>query len=213
MVKTKSGDPLRSPRKKRNREKPVVHIDDFDQTAIRNTIYDKLQNKEHITLSALKEKLLEKDIFNGCKTSLWKIVQNIGFKYSKDNRRRVLMELPHIALKRIHFLQSYIRIKNEGLREFAYLDETWIFKDGTIGRSWQDDNIKSVNKTKVGGTRFIILHAGNSHGFIPSAELVFFSSKTLDSDYHGKNESRKLQALVCTPTTVEFGKAFNHYTR
>ncbi|KAL3269699.1 hypothetical protein HHI36_008759 [Cryptolaemus montrouzieri] len=54
-----------------------------------------------------------------------------------------------------------------------------------IGRSCQDDNIKSVNKTKVCGTRFIVLHAGNRHGFIPGAELVS-SSKTLDSDYHGE---------------------------
>ncbi|KAL3286509.1 hypothetical protein HHI36_001014 [Cryptolaemus montrouzieri] len=60
----------------------------------------------------------------------------------------------------------------------------FIFKEGTISRSCQDDNKKSVNETKVGGIRFIVLHAGNRHCFIPGAELVF-SSKTLDSDYHG----------------------------
>ena len=28
--------------------------------------------------------------------------------------------------------------------ECVYLDETWIFENGTVTRSWQDDSYKSV---------------------------------------------------------------------
>jgi hypothetical protein len=56
------------------------------------------------------------------------------------------------------------------------MDETWIFQDGTISKSWQDNNVKSVRKTKVEGKRYIIVHAVNSDGFIEGAELIFSSS-------------------------------------
>jgi hypothetical protein len=36
------------------------------------------------------------------------------------------------------------------------MDETWIFQDGIISKSWQDNNVKSVRKTKVEGKRFVI---------------------------------------------------------
>ncbi|KAJ3619152.1 hypothetical protein MTP99_005937 [Tenebrio molitor] len=51
-----------------------------------------------------------------------------------------------------------------------------IKNDGTISKSWQDNNVKSVRKTKVEGKRYIIVHAGNSDGFIEGAELIFSSS-------------------------------------
>lgn len=106
-------------------------------------------------MKTLREKLQERDLFNGCITSLWKIVRKIGFKYSKDDPRRGLMELPTIAIKRVHFLHEYIRLKKEGIRQFVFLDETWIFQNGTVGRSWQDSSTKSVKKTKVDGARYI----------------------------------------------------------
>lgn len=96
---------------------------------------------------------MERDIFTGCKTSLWKILKKIGFKYSKDDPRRGLMELPNIAMKRIKFLKDYRKTKMEGTYQFVFLDETWIFKDGTIGRSWQDNSVKSVKTIRTGGAR------------------------------------------------------------
>lgn len=97
--------------------------------------------------------LKEKDIFSGGVTSLWKIINNIGFHYKKDDPKRALIETPHIALKRVTFLQQYMRIKQDDVREFIFLDETWVFQDGTIGKYWQNDCSKSVKATKVGGKR------------------------------------------------------------
>lgn len=44
----KSGNPLQSPKKTKKREKPVTDVDDFDQSAIRNVIYEMIQNSEYI---------------------------------------------------------------------------------------------------------------------------------------------------------------------
>jgi hypothetical protein len=53
-------------------------------------------------------------------------------------------------------LRSFIDLKEEGLFNFVFMDETWIFQDGTISKSWQDNNVKSVRKTKVEKKRFVI---------------------------------------------------------
>lgn len=180
----KKGQPLTSPKRKRSRTKRIVSVDDFAQCAIRNTIYEMYRNKQHVTLKTLNILLRERDIFKGGTTSLWKVLKDIGFHFSKDNPKRVLMELHDVVLKRVTFLQNYIRFKNENIYEFVSLDETWIFQDGNIAKSWQDNNVQSVKTRYTGGKRYIILHAGNRHGFIPGADLVF-SSTSHNIDYHG----------------------------
>lgn len=107
-------------------------------------------------MSILWEKLKEKQLFNGCRMSLCSLLKEIGFQWKKDDPRRGLMELPNIALKRVEFLRSYIKLKEEVLYQFVFIDETWIFQNGTIGRSWQDANKRSVKTTKVDGKRCVI---------------------------------------------------------
>lgn len=110
-------------------------------------------SEEQINLRKLREKLDEHGLYNGSATSLWRLLKGMGFKYKKEDPRRGLMELPHIALKRTNFLQQYMELKGLNVYNFVYLDETWILKDGTVGWSWQDNNIKTVKKTQVGGVR------------------------------------------------------------
>ncbi|KAJ3620908.1 hypothetical protein MTP99_004820 [Tenebrio molitor] len=84
------------------------------------------------------------------------------------------MELPRIALLRTQFLQEYMKNVNGTVpHQFVFLDESWIFENGTTGRSWQDNSPKSVRRTKVDGKRHIVLHAGSKEGFIPGAALIF----------------------------------------
>lgn len=78
----------------------------------------------------------------------------MGFCYRKDDPRRGLMELPWIAVLRTHFLHAYMKnLNTEQPKQFVYLDETWIFENGTTGYSWQDTDQKSVKRTKVDGKR------------------------------------------------------------
>ncbi|CAH1993256.1 unnamed protein product [Acanthoscelides obtectus] len=145
----------------------------------------KIKAKEQVTIQTLWSRLRDRALFDGSATSLRRLLRDLGFKWLKDNPRRGLMELPSIALKRVEFLRQYNQAKVEALYQFVFLDETWIFQNGTIGRSWQSGNQKSVKAIKTDGKRYIILHAGNENGFIEGSEAIF-SSKTKLSDYHGE---------------------------
>ncbi|CAH1978972.1 unnamed protein product [Acanthoscelides obtectus] len=142
-------------------------------------------SEEQVTIQTLWSRLRDRALFDGSATSLRRLLRDLGFKWLKDNPRRGLMELPSTALKRVEFLRQYNQAKVEALYQFVFLDETWIFQNGTIGRSWQNGNQKSVKAIKTDGKRYIILHAGNENGFIEGSEAIF-SSKTKLSDYHGE---------------------------
>lgn len=107
-------------------------------------------------MSSLLTKLKEKELFNGCRQSLSTLLKEIGFKWKKDDPRRGLMEVPNVAFKRVQFLRSYREERAEGLYQFVFTDETWIFQNGTIGRSWQNSNVKSVKTIKGDGKRYVI---------------------------------------------------------
>lgn len=110
--------------------------------------------EQYVTRKTLLEVLKEKGIFFGGISSLGKILQNIGFRFKKDDRRRGLMELPNIALTRIRFLREYVRnLQSQSGLQCVYLDETWVFENGTMCRSWQDASVKSVRRIKPEGSR------------------------------------------------------------
>ncbi|CAH1381610.1 unnamed protein product, partial [Tenebrio molitor] len=52
-----------------------------------------------------------------------------------------------------------------------------VFANGTVRRSWQDEDVRSVKKISGEGERYIVLHAGNKDGFIEDASLIFKSKK------------------------------------
>ncbi|XP_031348399.1 uncharacterized protein LOC116174599 [Photinus pyralis] len=88
---------------------------------------------------------------------------------------------------RTKFLRQYMQeIRSSSRRPIAFMDETWIYSKGNPGKSWQDEDLKSVRKPAgYDGKRFIIVHAGTSTGFIQNASLLF-ASKSLKEDYHGE---------------------------
>jgi hypothetical protein len=80
-------------------------------------------------------------------------------------------------------------LKDEGWT-FVFLDETWIFKNGSnVAYGWFDGTSKGAGRIQAcNGTRFIILHAGGRMGFVPNASLIF-PSKIPHMDYHGDMSS------------------------
>lgn len=50
-------------------------------------------------------------------------------------------------------------------------------------KSWQGPSTQGVFESISPGKRFIIVHAGSEHGFVPYA-LLTFSTKSLKADYH-----------------------------
>ena len=72
------------------REKIVV--DSFDRDAIRREIYAIYEQKEHVTLPKLMEKLKNKELFHGKKTKLATLLKEMGFSYRKMDDRRYYYE-------------------------------------------------------------------------------------------------------------------------
>lgn len=110
----------------------------------------------HVTLTSVCDKLKEKSIYHGSEASLAKVLRQLGFTYKKDDPRRALMEKPEVSRTRRRFLKQYM--DNEALGPaklpYVFLDETWIFSNGSVRKSWQDDDIRSVKKSTGEGNRY-----------------------------------------------------------
>lgn len=82
-------------------------------------------------------------------------MKKIGFSYKKDSNRRGLMEKPNVQRMRREFLKRFM--ENEDLGEnkklCVFIDETWIFSNGSFRKSWQDDDVRSVRKISGEGAR------------------------------------------------------------
>jgi transposase len=173
---------ITTPRKKKLqvRERPVTALDDFGKSALRRHIIGYYERKEVPTLNKMMDSLKEAGLFHGGKTSLIKIIKDLGFSYKKFNNRKVLMEKPSVALKRCQFLRKAHDID---LSKTVFLDETWINQNTSVDKGWTDDSVKGTLGTPLGkGKRLIICHAGGESGWINAPPLIFQSKKT--NDYH-----------------------------
>ena len=131
-----SGQPIASPPKKRPRVCPVTDVDEFVLSNIRQVIYDLHQTGPNPSLEDMLAEIRKRGIeFHGSRTSLWKVVKELGFKYKKMNNRLVLLEKPDIVAWRIRFLRRmHENAFSDKPRPVVYLDGTWIFLYGTSGR-------------------------------------------------------------------------------
>ena len=65
-----------------------VIVDDFDVEAIRRTIHGFYGKKEFPTLDKILTEVRRRGLFTAGRTSLWKLLRKIGFKYKKINDKR-----------------------------------------------------------------------------------------------------------------------------
>jgi hypothetical protein len=107
-----------------------------------------------VTLDTLGQKLTSKFLYHYKRSSLAILLKTLGFTYRPDDNRRALLEKPHVTLLRKKFLKDYMdNLNSSDPRPCVYLDETWVFANGTVRRSWQDEDVRSVKKiTGEGGT-------------------------------------------------------------
>jgi hypothetical protein len=110
----------------------------------------------------------------------------MGFKYKIVNNRKILCEQKHVKISKVQFLRKFLQMKNacENFL-FVYLDETWIYQNGSQIRRWVHNTDLKCNpsKFKSEGKRFTILHAGCEFGWLGGCDL-FLDSKNNDRDYH-----------------------------
>lgn len=136
--------------------------------------------------------------YTGSRSTLHKIVQSMGYSYKIVNNRKILCEQSHVITAKIKFLRKYIQYMNSSEKiNFIYLDETWIYQNGSSIRKWvHDSNLKGYpSKFKGEGKRFTILHAGCAGGFLEGCDLLLDSNNN-DRDYHKAMNSEIFKGWV-----------------
>ncbi|OXA37923.1 hypothetical protein Fcan01_27365 [Folsomia candida] len=145
--------------------------------------------------SKIKEQNIGPPSFS--RDTLWRLLRNMGYKFTAIDRRIHLIEQPNIRLWR----QKYIQRLNQNStsdnpRPVIYLDESWIGCNSVAVKGWMPKIMRTKRMKldhsfpqKTGrGPRLIMLHAGSKDGFVPGA-LLLKSSTTKDEDYHSEMDS------------------------
>ena len=193
-----SGAAFCSPAKRYKLDRKKIVLDDFDTDALRRTIHEFYSEKKYPTMDSLLSAVKEKGIFSEERTTLWRVIRKMGFKYKKVNDKRYIYEQPRKIVRRCEYLRRLRRNRREG-RPVIYLDETWANARDGIEKMWVEDDPRAVGGTKGGirkpsgkGSRLIILHAGSDNGWINGADLVF-QSKKATGDYHDEMTSEHFE--------------------
>ena len=82
------GGEFSSPAKWYKKSRVRIDADSFDVEAIRCTVHSFYERKEYPTLDRLLQVLKEKNLFNGGRISLWKLLIKLGFRYKTVNDKR-----------------------------------------------------------------------------------------------------------------------------
>ena len=83
-----------------------INPDSFDREAIRRTIHAFYERNEYPTLDSVLEQVKEKEIFRGGRSTLYKLLREMGFKYRQHENKRYIYEQPHIIQQRHSYLRT-----------------------------------------------------------------------------------------------------------
>ncbi|XP_026728002.1 uncharacterized protein LOC113494064 [Trichoplusia ni] len=191
---------LKSPPKPSPRVSKIDTLDDMDLGAIRRKVHMFYFNNELPTIDKVLEAVNSDETLPSFKrTTFYKVLKKLQFKYVKRNRKSALIDRDDIVLWRIKYLNTITKLRNEG-KTIYYTDETWLNEGHTMNKVWQDETIKSVKeahhqglstglKNPSGkGKRLIVVHIGSNTGFLEGGELIFEAKKN-DGDYHSEMDS------------------------
>jgi hypothetical protein len=101
------GEVLKSYKSKGGRKKLAAFEDHF----FKNVKSSSSKKLEHFSLNSLSQFSKEELEFHGSRSTLYKILKSMGFRYKLENHRKILIERPFITAKRIKFLTQYLRYK------------------------------------------------------------------------------------------------------
>ena len=140
--------------------------------------------KGYPTLDKFLQKVHDKSIFSGGRSTLAKVLKSMGFRYkTREDGERYVYEQPRVIQQRHEYLRR-MRRNRVDKRPEVFLDETWLNSHAAPEKLWVDcDGSGGWRRPSGKGQRLIILHAGSREGWVPESELVF-RSKTRSEDYH-----------------------------
>ena len=124
------------------------------------------------------------------RTTLYRFMQASGFVFGdKISYYEVSKQREDVVSMRDNYLEWIMNYRNNGY-EIFYQDETWVFKNMTSKKVWNDttgDSTKGILKATSGsGERSILSHViSESCGLLDGCMLLYRDSKSNKSaDYH-----------------------------
>lgn len=173
-------------RKRRKDSGTCKKLDGSDEDLVRRKIYKMYEEQTVPTLDNLLKRLeIDNTGINCGRTTLWKCLQCIGFKFKKVDKRQVIMESQRLKAWRFEYLTKIAEYRSKN-RPIIYLDETWFDTHDTPSKGWVDSSDRCKTKAPSNrGKRITIIHAGSEDGWVPNA-LSLAAKNINDSslDYH-----------------------------
>ncbi|XP_023311638.1 uncharacterized protein LOC111692121, partial [Anoplophora glabripennis] len=121
----------------------VTCLDEAMKNSIRRIVHSFFFKNEIPTLDKILTEIKSRqNLPQMSRSSLYKFMKQINFKYLKRSRKSVLIERDDIVRWRLDYLISIKKFRSEG-RPIYYLYETWLNECHTKERVWVDTNIKS----------------------------------------------------------------------
>ncbi|CAH2102128.1 unnamed protein product [Euphydryas editha] len=169
-------------------------IDDFTKSAIRRKVHSFFIKGELPTLKKVLNDINEDDTLpNFKRTTFYKILKHLKFKYIKRQSNHAIIDSDDIVLWRRNYLYKMKDFRKENRRIF-YMDETWVNSGHTVNKTWVDPTVKSKRQAFLDGLstgaknptskgrRLCVVHIGNEDGFVEGASWIFESKSS--GDYH-----------------------------
>lgn len=104
----------------------ISTLDDMDMAAIRRKVHSFYFANDIPTVDKVLEAVNADETLPDFKrTTFFKLLKKLQFKYAKRSRKSILIERNDIVLWRIKYLNNIVKLRNEG-RTIYYTDETWL---------------------------------------------------------------------------------------
>lgn len=170
---------------------PTYSVDISHQEVVRAYIRKANLEGRYVTLESIRRFLKEKSPNESFHIStLARTLDRWGFEFGKGIRTQHLKEKDYVIAARQNDLRKIRnnRISNgfNTIRPEVYLDESYVNKNHSNDFVWySSEEGPWIQKPTGKGERLIIMNAITKDGWVPSAKVVFKSTRKT-GDYHGQ---------------------------
>ncbi|KAJ8916253.1 hypothetical protein NQ315_016393 [Exocentrus adspersus] len=177
--------------KTRERKRTFDYVNEFEGETIRRTVHQYFFKNETPTIEKILKNVNDNpELPNFKKTTFYKLLKKLNFKFQHHGRNSMLSDKDEIRVWRREYLEKVKQYRSEN-RKIYYLDELWI-SEGNTTSSRRNRHSKSLNNQSCQKT--VICHIGNEEGFVSGAQCSFGGDE-IDGDTFQKWFSKVLPAL------------------
>lgn len=117
-----------SPRRNRSKRSAFDRLDTLGKEAIRRKVHSFFRRREIPNIDKILEEVNgDETLPNFCRTTMYNMLRELGFRFRKRERQSILLERDDIVLWRRDYIRKIRQYQSEN-RPIYYTDETWIEK-------------------------------------------------------------------------------------